>query len=71
MPIYTWRVSTYARDIYLYGNRTLTDNPLNPRDYIEPIKMYAAATFSRAQIDEALEYGFITQQEYDDTIAYM
>lgn len=68
MPIYTWRVSTYARDIYLYGNRTLSDVPA---DYVEPIKMYAAQTFSLAQIDNALANGWITQQEYDDTIAYI
>lgn len=71
MPIYTWRVSTYARDIYLYGNRTLTNNPNVPADYVEPIKIYAAQTFSQREIDDALKDGFITQQEYDDTIDYM
>jgi hypothetical protein len=68
MPIYTWRVSTYARDIYLYGNRTLNDVPA---DYVEPIKTYAAQSFTQAQIDNALANAWITQQEYADTLAYM
>jgi hypothetical protein len=67
MPIYTWRTSTYARDIYLYGNRTFQQVP---SEYVIPIMQYAAQTFTQAQIDQALTNGWITQQEYDDTIAY-
>jgi hypothetical protein len=68
MPIYTWRVSSLARDIYLYGNRNFSQVPV---DYVEPIKQYAAKTFSVAQIDNALANAWITQQEYADTIAYV
>lgn len=77
MPIYTWRTSGFAMDIYLFGNRTFQDVPLS---YVEPIKIYAATgylngepedePFSQAQIDNALAQGWITQQEYDETMAY-
>ena len=67
MPIYPWRVSAYARDIYLFGNRTFADIP---EQYVEPVKQYAAETFRQDQIDNALEKGWISEQEYDDTMAY-
>lgn len=52
--------------IYLYGNRTFATINQN---YIDPVKQYAAETFSLSQIDNALTKGWISQQEYDDTIA--
>lgn len=67
MPIYSWMVSTYARDIYLFGNRTFAQIP---EPYVEPVKEYAAKTYRQDQIDNALEKGWITQQEYDDTMSY-
>lgn len=67
MPIYPWMVSTYARDIYIFGNRTFAQIP---EQYVEPVKQYAAQTYRQDQIDNALEKGWITQQEYDDTMAY-
>lgn len=67
MPVYPWVTSTYARDIYLFGNRTLQDVP---SQYVEPIKQYAAANFTQEEIDNALAKGWITQQEYNDTMAY-
>lgn len=67
MPIYTWRTSTYAMDIYLYGNRTFQDVPV---EYVEPIKQHAAIKFLQEDIDNALAQAWITQQEYDDTMAY-
>jgi hypothetical protein len=68
MPIYTWRTSSLARDIYLYGNRTFQQVPA---EYVIPIKQYAALHFTQAEIDNALAKGWITQQEYDDTVAYI
>jgi hypothetical protein len=65
--VLTFRTSTYARNIYLYGTYTFAQVPA---DYVVPVKQYAAATFSLSQIDNALASGYITQQEYDDTIAY-
>ncbi|KKX54203.1 hypothetical protein X546_17805 [Brevibacillus borstelensis cifa_chp40] len=67
MPIYSWMVSTYARDIYLFGNRTFAQIP---EPYVEPVKEYAAETYRQDQLDNALEKGWITQEEYDDTMAY-
>jgi len=67
MPIYSWMVSTYARDIYIFGNRTFAQIP---EPYVEPVKEYAAKTYRQDQIDNALDKGWITQQEYDDTMAY-
>lgn len=59
-------VRAYARDIYLFGNRSFSNIPT---EYHEPVKQYAAQTYTLAQIDNALAQGWITQQEYDDTIA--
>jgi len=68
MTVYPFRTSSYARAIYLYGTTTFS---LIVQEYVEPVKQYAAVTFSLAQIDNALLVGYITQQEYDDTIAYI
>lgn len=67
MPIYSWMVSTYARDIYLFGNRTFAQIP---EPYVEPVKEYAAKAFRQDQIDNALEKGWISEQEYEDTMSY-
>jgi ribulose bisphosphate carboxylase small subunit len=67
MAVYPFLTSTYARDIYLYGNRGFADIPT---EYHEPVKQYAATTFTQEQIDYALAQGWITQQEYDETMAY-
>lgn len=65
--ILSFRTSTYARDVYLYGNRTLQEVPT---EYVEPIKKYAGETFSNQIIENALSNAWISQQEYDETIAY-
>jgi hypothetical protein len=62
-----FRTSTFARSIFLYGTNKLATIPA---EYVEPVKEYAAATYTQAQLDHALAQGFITQQEYDDTVAY-
>jgi hypothetical protein len=67
MAIYSFRTSAYARDIYLYGNRRFSDIPT---EYHEPVKQYAAQNFTQEQIDYALAQSWITQQEYDETMAY-
>lgn len=65
--ILSFRTSSYARDIYLYGNRTFADVPA---EYHEPIKVYAVNTFTQEQIDNALTQGWITQEQYDQTMTY-
>jgi hypothetical protein len=68
MAIYPFRTSTYARNIYLLGVATFAGIS---QDYVEPVKEYAALHYTLAQIDNALAQGWITQQEYNDTIAYI
>lgn len=65
--IYAFRTNTYARNIYLYGTQKFADIPAA---YVEPVKQSAAETFTVAQIDNTLDKSWITQQEYDETMAY-
>lgn len=60
--------NTYSRNIYLYGTTKL-ENVM--AGYEEPVKKYAAVTYTKKQIDQALEAEFITQEQYDDTVAYI
>lgn len=72
MPIYSFLTSSYARDIYLYGNRRFTDRDGKtgiPLAYHQPVKQYAADTYYIDQIENALAQTWLLQQEYDDTIA--
>jgi predicted DNA-binding ArsR family transcriptional regulator len=65
--ILSFRTSTYARSIYIFG----TDRLANiPSEYVEPVKQYSAKNYTREQIDNALAQGWITQEEYDQTITY-
>jgi hypothetical protein len=69
-----FRTSTYARNIYLYGTQRLTarDGFTGvPVDYYIPVEQYAATTFSREQIDNAFAQGWLTEQEYNETVAYI
>jgi hypothetical protein len=68
MTIYPFRASTYARNIYLFGTASFSTIS---QEYVEPVKEYAALHYTLAQIDNALAQGWITQQEYDDTIGYL
>jgi len=71
--ILPFRTQTYARAIYVYGTNRLTT-----RDgfvgvatgYNVPVQQYAVTTYTVAQLDLALASGWITQIEYDETMAY-
>jgi len=65
MAVYSFRIGPYARSIYSYGTATFADIPT---EYIQPVKEYAAKTFSQYEMDLAIGNGFITQQQYDETI---
>ncbi|MGG2091930.1 hypothetical protein AB1283_04255 [Bacillus sp. S13(2024)] len=65
--IYSFRTGTYSRNIYLYGNTKFEEIDQN---YIESAKQYGANNFTNEQIGYALSQGWITQQEYDDTMTY-
>jgi ribulose bisphosphate carboxylase small subunit len=66
MTVLTFRTSTYARNIYIYGVTSFTTIPA---EYVEPVKEYATTHFTKEQIQNAYEKGWITTQEYNDTIA--
>lgn len=71
--VYPFRVQTYARAIYVYGTNRLTarDGYTGvPTEYYIPVQQYAAANYTVAQLDLALASGWITQAEYDETMAY-
>jgi len=66
MTVYSFRIGPYARDIYLYGKQSLDTIPA---EYYTPAENYAAKNFTKDQISRALTKGYITQQQYDETIA--
>lgn len=58
----------YAICVYKDGTRTLSSVNEN---YTEAVKEYAALNYSLSVIDNALIRGYITEQEYRETIAYV
>ena len=68
MAVYSFRTSTYARNIYLYGTTSFDSIPA---EYQEPTKQYAAKNFSRVQIDTARQNLWISEEEYQQTLAYI
>lgn len=65
--IYASLTAAYAKAIYIDGTKRFSE--IRP-EYVEPVKQYAATNYSTEQIQNALNQGWITQQEYDDTMAY-
>jgi hypothetical protein len=57
----------YAQAIYLDGTKKFSE--IRP-EYVEAVKQYAATNYTQAQLDNALAQGYITQTEYNETIAY-
>lgn len=71
--VLAFRVQTYARAIYVYGTNRLTARDGFPgvaEGYYGPVEQYAATTYTQDQLDLALASGWITQQEYDETMSY-
>lgn len=60
-------VKQYAVCIYVHGTRKFATAPA---EYHEPVKEYAANTYTLEQIDTALVKGFITEQEYQESLVY-
>jgi hypothetical protein len=67
MAIINSLTKAYAQAIYLDGTKKFSE--IRP-EYVEPVKQYAAANYALYQIDNALAKGWITQDEYNQTIAY-
>lgn len=73
MAIYAFRTKTYANAIYVFGTNRLSaeDNyPGIASEYYAPIEEYAAQTYTQDQLDIALANGWISQQEYDESMSY-
>ena len=56
----------YAVCVYVHGTRKF-DTVVT--DYHEPVKQYAADNYTLEQIDNAVVKGYITEKEYQETIA--
>lgn len=72
MAIYSFRTNTYARNIYLFGTERLTAiDGYNgvPAEYYVPVEQKAAELYTGEQIQNALNKSWITQMEYDETMA--
>jgi len=75
--ILPFRVQSYARAIFVYGTNRLTARDGYPGVaegyYLPtfPVQSYAALTYTRAQIDLALACGWLTSQEYDETLVFI
>lgn len=68
MNIIEMLVRQYAVCVYVHGIRSLETVV---KDYHEPVKEYAANKYTLEQIDNALVKGYITEEEYQETIAYV
>lgn len=82
MSIIEIRTRTYATAIYKGGTNRLTarTETVNGEEktfagvasgYYTPVEQYAVNNFTQYEIDNALAQGYINQQEYDETIAFM
>lgn len=73
MAVLSFKVGTYARQIYLAGTQRFTarDGYTGiPFEYHEPVMKYAVANFYLFDIDNALSKGWISQEEYEQTLSY-
>lgn len=79
MAVLPFITSSYAQVIYVFGTKSFSDVPA---EYHEPVKILAADRYTvppwgyppdntYRQLNIALNNGWITQQEYDETIAYV
>lgn len=65
MAVIPLLTKAYAVNIYKYGNRTFSTIPT---EYAESVKQFAAENYTLVDIDEALAKGYITEQEYNETL---
>jgi flagellar biosynthesis protein FliP len=65
MAIYASLTKAYAQAIYLDGTKKFSEIR---SEYVEPVKQYVATNYTQEQIDNALAVGYISQQDYDETI---
>lgn len=65
--IYQSLTNAYAKAIYKDGTKRF---PEIRAEYAEPVKQHAANVYSDSDILNALDRQFITEQEFDETMAY-
>lgn len=56
----------YSTAIYRHGTKRFPE--IFP-SYVVPVREYAAATYTLSDIQKAKDNNFITEEEYQDTIA--
>ncbi|MED4599859.1 hypothetical protein P9314_03945 [Paenibacillus validus] len=69
-------INSYTRGVYQHGTYELNENrgPTVPNvhpTYVDAVMLNAANTLTLEQIGAALSRGYITQVEYDATVALM
>lgn len=64
--IYSFRANTYTRNIYYFGTERL-DNI--PSEYYAAVEQRASDIYTVEQLQAALNNGWITQTQYDETVA--
>lgn len=69
MAISALLVKSYTTNVYLTGGTTLASIELARPDYVAPVMQRAADTYYIEDIDYSLERGWISVQEYEDTLA--
>ncbi|MCP1307788.1 hypothetical protein [Paenibacillus tyrfis] len=72
MPNLPFLVSTYARNITIFGNERLTPRDGFkgvPESYCTDVKSYVARNYDYDELDRALDKGWISRQELDDIMA--
>ncbi|WP_046180399.1 hypothetical protein [Domibacillus tundrae] len=67
MAVLSFMTKSYAQNVYIYGNRKFEGGV--PLEYHQPVKEYAAVTYSDLQIDASLANQYVTQPEYEETMA--
>lgn len=67
MALLGFRTSTYARNIYIFGTTSFDSIPA---EYHEAVKQFGATTYTDFQLREARRKLFVSEQEYQETLAY-
>lgn len=69
MVVHSFLVNTYARNVYVFGTKKLADIATEPDNYRDAVVKRGAELYSEKDLQESLKQGFITQEEYDETMA--
>lgn len=66
MPVFKpYMVSFYSNAVYLNGSRRIAELD---QVYQESVKQFAATNYTESQIDNSLMQGWITHEEYGETM---